>query len=712
MAAHVDTPSVDDMLLPLIPTPSSSSSRRIQQRQPYSARMSVALSNQVLTALNHMSVSLSSPKLLANLPSSQHQANARQQQHSTISRCHDRIYHACQRFRRLSCGDRHSVIDDSTMFNDLDKYDHNINDHGYTAPRPALMITASKVSLPDHAGTAELLNVLPPHLQAVYSNPQCILRRPCEGPIVSRKAFMCSHSEYVSLLSRMQDRDMISFTDKPLAINGLFGVDKDNGKSIRLIIDARPVNSMFIPSPPVSLPTPDLVAALNVPQATTLYAAKVDLDNFYHRIRIPESWWPYFALPYIRAGDLQLSGYPSDALVYPCCKTLPMGFSHSVFLAQAVHEHIIDTRVPLLHRESRIVRHPFDITKADTVIPPGSSQPLPLCTSQLQSPTGDFDVNRMRHSVYIDDLNIYYHDPLAMQQAMDQYLAAMCEAKLPAKPSKIAGPTADGIECLGVFVDGVNCEVGLSVPKLQVLRASTLRLLDIGECTGRELSHIVGRWTWAMLVRRPAMSVFNAVYRFIECARDSRYILWPSVRRELWAAAHLAPLLFASICCEWSSVVIASDASEVAAGVVYTRSNPGHIKHMSVLPDKPGEDPHPILQSFVQESDWKIAISHPWYEEEHINSLEVRSSLSAIKWSIRSPDVLVPSSINHIRLLLLVDSSATLGSINKGRSSAHRLLRPLRTMSSLLLAAGIYLKVKWIPSALNPADKPSRFHHQ
>ena len=157
-----------DMLLPHIPLPSSSSSRRVQQRQPYPARLTVDLSNQVLTALNHMSVSLSSPELLASIPSSPIHANARQPlQPSTITRCHDRIYHACQRFRRLSCGDRHSIIDDSTLFNDLDKYDRNINDHGYTAPQPALMITSSNVSLPDHAGTANLLIVLPPHLSAI-----------------------------------------------------------------------------------------------------------------------------------------------------------------------------------------------------------------------------------------------------------------------------------------------------------------------------------------------------------------------------------------------------------------------------------------------------------------------------------------------------------------------------------------------------------------
>jgi hypothetical protein len=500
---------------------------------------------------------------------------------------------------------------------------------------------------------------------------------------------------------------MISFTDSPLVVNGLFGVDKDNGESIRLIIDARPVNSMFIPSPPVSLPTPDLVAALNVPQGTTLYAAKVDLDNFYHRISLPEVWWPYFALPPIRASDLGLAGYDPCTLVYPCCKTLPMGFSHSVFLAQAVHEHIIDTKVPLLCRESRIVRQPFDIGTADTVVIP-HSQSLPLCTSQLQSPTGDFDVDRMRHSVYIDDLNIYHHDPLLMNQAIDQYLSAMASVNLPAKQSKITRPTADGIECLGVFVDGRNCEVGLSVKKLQVLRASTLRLLDIGECTGRELSHLVGRYTWAMLVRRPALSIFSAVYRFIECSHDSRYTIWPSVRRELWAAAHITPLLYASISCDWSPIVVVSDASEMAAGVVYTAASASSIRDLVGIPDTPGVITHPVLQRFMYKSDWKTAVTHRWHQPEHINGLELRSSLIAIKWSLKNPDVLVPSSVSHRRLLLLVDSSATLGSINKGRSSAHRLLRPLRTMSSLLLAAGVYLKVKWIPSGLNPADKPSR----
>ena len=135
-----------DMIFPYIPSPSLSSSRRVQQRQAYPARMTVDLSNQVLTALNHMSVSLSSQEVLSDLPLPIN-ANARQPlQPSTIQRCHDRVYHACQRFRRLS-GNR-SPVNDTTILNELDKFDPGLHDHGYSATKPALMISSDKVSLP------------------------------------------------------------------------------------------------------------------------------------------------------------------------------------------------------------------------------------------------------------------------------------------------------------------------------------------------------------------------------------------------------------------------------------------------------------------------------------------------------------------------------------------------------------------------------------
>ena len=95
-----------------------------------------------------------------------------------------------------------------------------------------------------------------------------------------------------------------------------------DGNSMRLILDARASNGLFIDPPPVTLPTPEMFSELIIPlddnsgKSETLYVGKVDIDNYYHRLRVPDSWTPYFAIPHVRAGDIDLSGYDPDAIVY------------------------------------------------------------------------------------------------------------------------------------------------------------------------------------------------------------------------------------------------------------------------------------------------------------------------------------------------------------------------------------------------------------
>jgi hypothetical protein len=174
----------------------------------------------------------------------------------------------------------------------------------------------------------------------------------------------------------MKDLGMVDFTTKPAVVNGVFGVPKGDD-AIRLIIDARPANLVFIDPPKVDLPTPDLVARLAVPPGETLYVAKVDLDNFYHRLLLPEWMRPYFALPAIRASDVGLvEEFGGDVEMFPCCKTLPMGWSHSVFVAQRSHEYFLDTSTGL-RPQDRITL------------------------------SNDFAVDRDRHQVYIDDVNLF-----------------------------------------------------------------------------------------------------------------------------------------------------------------------------------------------------------------------------------------------------------------------------------------------------------------
>jgi hypothetical protein len=102
------------------------------------------------------------------------------------------------------------------------------------------------------------------------------------------------------------------------------------------------------------------------------------------------------------------------------------------------------------------------------------------------------------------------------------------------------------------------------------------------------------------------------------------------------------------------------------------------------------------------ERRWRTIVASEFLRDEHINQLELRSVSTAIRWALTSPD-----SINR-RLLLLSDSQVAVGALSKGRSSFHLLLRRLRPTCALLLASGIRLSVRWIESALNPADGPSR----
>ena len=60
------------------------------------------------------------------------------------------------------------------------------------------------------------------------------------------------------------------------------------------------------------------------------------------------------------------------------------------------------------------------------------------------------------------------------------------------------------------------------------------------------------------------------------------------------------------------------------------------------------------------------------------------------------------------KIVLILDSMAALLSLSKGRSSAPGLLRPTRAFASQLLRRDAEAIFRWVPSAHNPADAPSR----
>ena len=221
----------------------------------------------------------------------------------------------------------------------------------------AVPIIAKRVSLPSSLSRVNMLALLPDYLQKIYEKPNdsLLIPPPAQPAAISASTpsgsarsprFSGPPTEYVKLLERMKELNMVGFTVHPKAVNGVFGVKKDDNE-IRLIIDATPANALFVPCPPVALPNPSHLSRLYVPNGKRLWMAKCDLESFYHQLTLPSWLTEYFALPavdtqvLVQAGLVKEGEFGESPLIHPMCLTLPMGWSHSVFVAHSLHEQVV-----------------------------------------------------------------------------------------------------------------------------------------------------------------------------------------------------------------------------------------------------------------------------------------------------------------------------------------------------------------------------------
>lgn len=377
----------------------------------------------------------------------------------------------------------------------------------YTATASVVPLRASRVSLPDNdLHIIPMQSVLPPDIARRYThaNSSSLLRPPIEQFLLDishplhRARVAGSRSQYIALLRRMVDNGMISFTSQPKAVNGVFTVSKDE-YSDRLIIDAQPANRHSIDSPSVHLPDPSHLLQLQIPPNAKLYTGKSDLSNYYHQLGLPGWMQPYFCLPPLTPDELQSLGAPTDArCCFPMCLTLPMGFSHAVYIAQSVHEHVL-YRAEAVHPRENILRvhAPLSLDQIDSVI----------------------------HGIYIDD---FFHSSLSQTAALrvhHRVLSAYVAAGFVIKSSKVIIPTAEPVKVLGIQICGVSASLSIPADSQLQLLSSTLAVLHAGSISGVRLSRLIGSWTWCLLLRRPALSILHRVYRFMHVAGKRKYVL-------------------------------------------------------------------------------------------------------------------------------------------------------------------------------------------
>lgn len=508
-------------------------------------------------------------------------------------------------------------------------------------------IVASRIALPSSLVPVPLLSALPSDKAQVYSQPSALLLRDVPLEVKRRPHVFGSHTEYVRLVRRMLDNGMLSLADQPKVINGVFAVPKDSTED-RLIIDAVFANAYFTTPAKVELPDPSHLARLCASKGSCLYVVKSDLSNYYHHLQLPEWIRPYFCLVGVPAAELGLSG---DRLVYPMCNTVPMGWSHSVLVAQLAHEHTLYSSGAFRRERS-------------------------LLSCIAASADGRVNVTEDPvHGIYIDDTFAISTDPVVANALLDRCIDAYRNRGFVVKESKVVRASKSGVVVLGLLIDGERLTMQVDPLARVQLVQSILRLISQPTVSGNELASLVGSLTWCMLVRRPALQCLNRVYQFMHCRRDRPSQLWPSAIRELLLACGLIPLLSSDLSLVKHHRTIATDASTIGGAVVAKRDS---------------------------EASWITIISHRWrWTHEHINVLEMRAIVLALIW-------LVSCRVLHRCTPLLTDSMVCLGVLNKGRTSSPTLSRVHSIVSALCLSANLVLLPTHVPSELNPADRPSR----
>ena len=110
------------------------------------------------------------------------------------------------------------------------------------------------VSLPESVESCPPFeDVAPPEVQRfLKEHPERILRADCPGTSVTPyfdPALKRSAKTYRHFIADLNRRGLPRWTRRPRCQVGLFFVEKDNGKRLRHILDARPANELFVAPP-------------------------------------------------------------------------------------------------------------------------------------------------------------------------------------------------------------------------------------------------------------------------------------------------------------------------------------------------------------------------------------------------------------------------------------------------------------------------------
>ena len=529
-------------------------------------------------------------------------------------------------------------------------------------------LTAENISLPQvDGGQVGVLELLPLEWASRLSSGEGVVLHGPAPPTPTYHGVL--PGDYPGVVEACVRAGVAEYTtSEPVVINGLFGVAKPDGTA-RVIVEARAANAHFLEAPDPCLPRPEALGKLGVPPGCRLHGGLLDLDQYYHRLVLPEWYRNYFGLPPVVGAD--------GVKRWVRWRTVPMGWSWAVFISQLSHTHVLGSRCSAFR----------------------GAQPLAVPVPRL------LGRREVASAAYIDDLGVLGVSRRRVNRVLRGYRRA--EAILVKDRKYQPARTGMGTRIWGIQLD----EFGGFRPvpsKLDELIDFSRAVIDLTFCKPKLLQRLVGKWLWVSLLVRPLLSLFRPLFRQA-CCKRRRVRLWASSIRALHQLVGLAPLLVVDPSRPHGHV-LASDASDLRGGVCvgprvsselyWSLSGFVYYKGRADLASVSYSEE---LGKLIRSVQFPYGFGWRWQNVEEI--IMVKESRALLTSFLRALSSSIGTRHRH---LALVDNQPAVFAFTKG-TSRHPVINALISRVAVLsLATGSTLDLAWCRSADQPADAVSR----
>lgn len=360
-------------------------------------------------------------------------------------------------------------------------------------------------------------------------------------------------------------------------------VEQPSGRIVlRLIVDARHGNQAWREPPWTPMAGPGALGGISfrkgVRKGGRFDAACGDLPDFFYTLELPADFVKYFVLKDVTTAEvraaLEREGYKGvlpDVLKGDRLglRVVPMGWSWAVWIAQncllgvitsclpeASHERVLvqGTRAPLVDLEEDMDWVAWAYVDDFGV--------LGLLPDGLPPEKGVVRVlyYRIRAKFVEMGFRVHKEEKGSTITALGLRIGHL-DAALPGRISATAPPRSEKDE-QGELPREERILLRPPDARLADMVYGTEELISMDSVPVAWVHSVLGIWTYYMLLRRAALSVFRSIYRYVEDYHPEQVIVTPlDVKLELAGARHLAKLLEMDLTLGISLEMILGDAS-------------------------------------------------------------------------------------------------------------------------------------------------------